>query len=312
MNRLLIGIGLGIIIVIILPYLVIPSTVRKRMMALVPVNQKSAHTVLLDDGHWSKWWPADSTANAAANGNYLFNGHRYRAGMKYLTGIDLITDHNGDSTLSRVTLIPLGKDTVSFTWEYELVSSYNPLTRYLQDRRAKEFQHEMSFVLQALATYLSDEENIYGIKVTRTKVTDTLLIMTRATLSHEPDEASVYKLIHQLQTYALQGGATATNAPMLHKRKLDSSRTEVLVALPVNKQLQPSGNIDFKRMVPGNILVTEVQGGPDRVKKSFVQLENYLTDHGYESPAIPFESLVTDRRQGDSSKWLTRISYPVF
>jgi hypothetical protein len=65
-------------------------------------------------------------------------------------------------------------------------------------------------------------------------------------------------------------------------------------------------------MVLGDILVTEVRGGPHHIKKGLQQLEYYLNDYQRTSPAIPFESLITDRSiQPDTAQWVTRIYYPV-
>ena len=66
-------------------------------------------------------------------------------------------------------------------------------------------------------------------------------------------------------------------------------------------------------MLPGgNILITEVKGGPEEIKKAYRQVELYISDFQRVAPAIPFESLVTDRRaEKDSTKWITRIYYPV-
>ena len=48
------------------------------------------------------------------------------------------------------------------------------------------------------------------------------------------------------------------------------------------------------------------------IQKAYDQIQHYISDHNRVAPAISFESLVTDRRQEpDSSKWVTRIYYPV-
>ena len=66
-------------------------------------------------------------------------------------------------------------------------------------------------------------------------------------------------------------------------------------------------------MVLGNILKAEVTGGLDRVKEGETELANYVDDYHKLSPAIPFQSLVTDRiSQADSTKWITRLYYPIF
>ena len=42
------------------------------------------------------------------------------------------------------------------------------------------------------------------------------------------------------------------------------------------------------------------------------QMEQYVSDHKYVRIAIPFQSLVTDRmNEPDSSKWITKIYYPI-
>lgn len=314
MNRLLIALIMGIVIVLVLPYLYIPSTIRKSMLAIIPANQKTAQTFLLDDSRWEAWWPASNTATPdSVAGTYYYNGHSFKAGKKYLSGVDLVTDYNTDSLKSVWNIIPMGMDSVKILWEYELETSNNPIKRMGQRRDTRQLQMDMAVILQQLASFLSDEQNTYGIKVDRTTVTDTLLVTTKATFAHEPDAAAVYGLINQLQQYVTKAGATATNPPMLNRRKIDSTHTEVMVALPVNKALKSSGNIVFKNMVRGNLLTTEVQGGPGTVNNALRQLENYLVDHSYESPAMHFESLVTDRiQQADTSKWVTRIYYPVF
>ena len=66
-------------------------------------------------------------------------------------------------------------------------------------------------------------------------------------------------------------------------------------------------------MAPGKILVTEVKGGPHAIQVAYAQYEKYLQDYHRISPAIPFESLITERiAEPDTGKWVTRIYYPVF
>jgi hypothetical protein len=66
-------------------------------------------------------------------------------------------------------------------------------------------------------------------------------------------------------------------------------------------------------MIAGNILVAEVKGGPYTVTNAFNSLHDYVTDHDLQSPAIPFQSLITNRlQQPDSTKWITKIYYPIY
>jgi hypothetical protein len=65
-------------------------------------------------------------------------------------------------------------------------------------------------------------------------------------------------------------------------------------------------------MVPGTILVAEVKGGTATVEEGFRQLEFYIDEHELSSPGRPFQSLITDRSiEKDSTKWVTKLYYPV-
>jgi len=66
-------------------------------------------------------------------------------------------------------------------------------------------------------------------------------------------------------------------------------------------------------MIRGNILVAEIKGGIYSVNEAERQLVNYANDYKKISPAIPFQSLVTNRQlEPDTSKWVTRLYYPIF
>ncbi|MDF2190732.1 GyrI-like domain-containing protein [Paraflavitalea sp. CAU 1676] len=310
MNRLVIALIMGLIIFLVLPYLYIPSTIRKSLMALVPATPQAAQQALLDENRWSAWWP-DSAG--VGKGVFTYNGHQFKPGNKQFSAIEIISDHAGDSTKNMIVFFPYGKDSVRLNWELRVKASLNPVTRMLQDRRAKQLQQDMSIILQRISSYIGNPDNFYGVKVEKSKIPDSLLVMTRSTFAQLPDFPAIYDLIGKLQQYAAQSGAIAVNSPMLHIRPLDDGQVEVMVALPVNKEVKSSPTIEAKRMFPGNALVTEVKGGPATVAHAFKQLEVYLTDHHYTSPAIPFESLITDRIQvADTSKWVTKIYYPVF
>ncbi len=316
MKRILTGIIPGIVILLALPYLFIPSTIHQSIYAITHTTEKAAQRALLDESKWVNWWPTDSTATQQAPNSssyFYFKGQAFRLSQQFMSGIEITSSDNADSIKSLLTIIPSGKDTVKLAWEYQEKASLNPFTRIGQNNKAKRLKKDMGYLIQQLAVFLSDDKNTYGITVSRTTVTDSFLVATKAVLKHEPDVADIYELIDQLHRYATASGAQATNPPMLNKRRIDSIQVEVMVALPVNKALNSTGTIFYRQLLAGKLLVTEVQGGPARVREAFRQLENYLVERRYESPAIPFESLVTNRQQQtDTTAWVTRIYYPVF
>lgn len=319
MKRVLTVIIIAILVLIALPYVIIPSTIHESINTISRTTQKSARRYLLDETKWPRWWPRSPSkvirgVSATNKTRYFYyNNHAFRLSQQFMSGIELTSDHQPDSIKNLITIVPIGKDSVKLVWEFQEKASLNPFTRFAQRNKSKKLKVDMIGIIQQLAIFLSDDLNTYGIKVSQTKVADSFLVATKTVLQHEPAVVDIYRLIDQLQQYASASGAQATNPPMLNKRRIDSSHVEVMVALPVNKILSSKGSIFYRQLLAGKLLVTEVRGGPARVREAFRQLENYLVEHKYESPAIPFESLVTNRQQQtDTTQWVTRIYYPVF
>jgi hypothetical protein len=142
---------------------------------------------------------------------------------------------------------------------------------------------------------------------------DSTLLTNIKEVKGYPSTAMVYSLVDELRTYISSQGARETGFPMLHIFTDDSVNYLLKVAIPVDKKLPDAGTISYRWMLGGgNILITEVKGGKNEISKAYRQIELYISEHKRVAPAIPFESLVTDRRQQpDSSQWITRIYYPV-
>ena len=95
--------------------------------------------------------------------------------------------------------------------------------------------------------------------------------------------------------------------------RYDSGYFKTMVAIPVNKVLPGNDSFLLKRLEPGKILVARVKGGLYTTSEALREMEIYKEDNHLMSPAIPFESLITNRlEEPDTSKWVTKIYYPVF
>ena len=119
-------------------------------------------------------------------------------------------------------------------------------------------------------------------------------------------------MIAKLQAYVKENGALQTGYPMLNVSHPDDKQYAVMIALPVNKILAEKGDIVYKRMIPGGFLTTTVTGGNGAVTNAYHQMEQYFQDYRNTAMAIPFMYLITDRSQEkDSSKWVTKLYFPV-
>jgi hypothetical protein len=118
-------------------------------------------------------------------------------------------------------------------------------------------------------------------------------------------------MISDLKTYINNKSVLQTNPPMLNVMQ-NSGIFKTMVAIPINKSIPNTDKFIIKKMVAGKILITETKGGPANAEATIKKVELYMDDYNLLSPAISFQSLVTDRlKETDSTKWITKIYYPV-
>jgi SepF-like predicted cell division protein (DUF552 family) len=130
---------------------------------------------------------------------------------------------------------------------------------------------------------------------------------------HYPNTEDIYEMVSQIKKHISREQAKEEDYPMLHVKASDSMHYEAQVAVPVDRKITDSDTFSIKRMLKnGDILVAEITGGKDITDSAMKQLELYVSDYQYNNIAIPFHSLVTDRtKEADSSKWVTKIYYPI-
>lgn len=298
-------------------YLFIPSKIRFTKIALIKTNQNIANRHLNDETNWKKWWPVakqDSLSVAKVNDKemYTYKSHSYSIDKKFINATSISIKNGYPPLNSNIHVVPLKDDSVLIEWKGEMPASSNPVKKIRYYLWAKKVHSEMADILKNLKNFLENKEKIYGINIRQIKVTDTILVATQYASNTYPSTTTIYDLIKKLKEYISSNGATETNYPMLHVTA-DSGLYETMIAIPVNKVISGNNNFLYKRMVPGKILVTEVKGGTYTTTQALKQLETYINDNQLRSPAIPFESLITDRyKEADTSKWVTKIYYPIF
>ncbi|HEV8270321.1 MAG TPA: hypothetical protein VGQ04_03390 [Chitinophagaceae bacterium] len=306
MKKVLIGLVLSIVFLLAAVYLFIPRKIK--IEAAVPLNAAlpGVFRTLINDSNWKKWWPGETP--------FVYNKQTYSINGRFFNvfGIDIYSDK--DTINSRMELVLVKENTMTIMWNAEQASSNDPLKRFDRYRHAKQTENNMNAILQSLKTFLQKKENIYGFDIKETLVKDSALISTRRQFDHYPGAQEVDSMIQSLRKYISQNNAIEKNLPMLNVFELGNSRYEAMTAIPVDKVLPKTNEFAPKFLLKGgNILEAQIQGGPYTIKKGLEELENYRADYKFDSPAIPYQLLVTDRtKEADTTKWITRLYYPVF
>lgn len=312
MKKLFLGILILLLCLLGYIYFIIPNKLSFQENISINANSKGLHRNLTENINWIKWWPGSIVDNST-NQTLEYKTFNYYFGDKLVSSFIIsIMGHNIIMRTS-MDIIPANLDSTTINWKGEVETVWNPLFRIQQYFYFKKLKKQVKELLINMQSHYSQTGNVYGINIYRTTVKDSILVSTFAVSKDYPSTSFIYGLIDEIKKYAKANGASETGAPMLNIYTKDSTEYTVRVAIPVNKKLPTSGNISYKWMLGGgNILLAEVKGGANTANNAMKQVEHYITDYELIPPAIPFQSLNTNRmEEADTNKWVTTIYYPV-
>jgi hypothetical protein len=289
-------------------YFFIPNTITIKKQLPVSTPASAFERAFFNLQTWRRWWPGDT-----ANQQLSYNGNRYSIREQKHHSLVVTVSNQDDSLRSELVFIPLQSDSIVVTWLGAVNTGLQPFARWQKRNWARETAADMEVLLQKMQFYFANKKQLYGLTISETAVVDSNLISTAVRLHHYPTPNDIYTLVDKLQAHIQKNSGRQTGLPMLNITANADSSYLARVALPVDQKLPDAGDIQYRWMLGGgNILVTEVKGGPYRIEQAFTEMQKYLEDHRRLAPAIPFQSLVTDRRaEPDTAKWVTRLYWPV-
>jgi len=301
------------LILIAFLYLFIPNSVSINQEVFIKSNAQGIYRNLGVENNWKQWWPGTIDKSDNLNQIFKLNSYTYTVTDKSVSNLFILIKGNHIAAKTLLHVIPLKPDSIKLIWGGKILTSKNPVKRIQKYFEAKALKKEMKKIIGKMDEFFSDNANIYGIPIKQELVVDSILVSTNAVSTGYPDTEFISNRINKLKNYIRSQSAKETGYPMLNVSTSDSINFLTKVAIPVNKRLKDSGSISYKWMLGGGkILVTEIKGGPHSIKEGFTKMEYYVNDYKRVAPAIPFQSLLTDRmKEPDTSKWITRIFYPV-
>ncbi len=310
MKKLISGLIVILILFISLLYLLIPNVITVNRSIVFQNNLKGLFRTVSDSKNWSNWWPGKYDV---ADKKLSLNGNTYALSDVTTNSVDIDISNPTITVKSSLLFIPLETDSIKLEWQTQIPTSYNPFKRLKIYFVTASLKNDFHSILGSIPTYYTNDERIYGLDIRRESVKDTSLVFTFDSTKGYPSIKKIYSMIGDLRNYINSHAAMATDSPMLNVYSGDRVHYLTKVAIPTNKILPSSGKIFYKWMLPhGNILVADVKGDTKKSDSAFTVMENYVHDYNLTAPAIPFFKLISNRLQEkDSTKWVTRIYYPV-
>ena len=299
MKKLLNIILLSVAVLLLLVFVLLPAEMRINKSITIRQNAAAVSRAFSEKQKWQQWWTPDA---------FTYYPENFSA-QAQMVGRFRLGNENG--LAANIQLVDLGIDSTLLVCEAALPRTNNPYTRLQYFFGRMQLEKQLEQQISSVKQFAEKDANVYGMNIAQVKVMDSVLISVRQQFAAVPATNEIYEMINGLKQYLKSQGAMEANHPMLHMEQR-SKGYDVMVAIPLNKSIAETDRYRIKRMVLGNILEAEVRGGPGTVRQAMLELEHYRTDHKKISPAIPFELLVTDRSmEPDSTKWITRLYYPV-
>ncbi len=303
-------IGLSIIMVSYFSFVILKPSNNNPVTVSINCTDAALTRNLLDLKTWQKWWPGKKINDTA----FSFGTVRYSLTRLIGNGAAFNVSANNKSETGFLQLTSINDTSCNLVWTPSVVTSPSLYEKLLNPFQKNVVKENIILLLDSIKNYFNDPKNIYGFKVNFTKVTDPHLISIRKIYDKYPSTDEIYATIEKLENYAISNGAQKTNFPMMNvHQNEDGNSLDVMIALPVNNPLKASSDFLPKFMIQGVLLEADIKGGSANVEKCLAQFSNYLTDYKLSAPAIPYQSLVTNRSQIlDSNLWITKIYQPVF
>ncbi|MEP6615366.1 MAG: hypothetical protein ABJA57_02245 [Ginsengibacter sp.] len=290
-------------------YLSIPTPIRMTKSFGITCSAEGANRFFSQKSNWSKFWTAgeyDSSSDRV-----VYKKDTLQVIKRLRNSIELLFHHRSTVLPVTLELFPFSADSTVMEWHMSIDADLNPVTRILQYRQARHVKRIMAELMQRIKSFLDKKENVYGIVIEKISTTDTMLVATRSVYPVYPSTSEIYGLVNTLLQYITSRQAEQTGSPIMNVTQMDKDKYELMVAVPMNKELPETGNIFFRRMVPGNFMSTEITGGSHTISQALSQLQLFMYDTKKTILAIPFQAMITDRsKETDTTKWLTRIYYP--
>lgn len=299
-----------LIVLLIFPYMFVSNTKRISGSHRVSVPANSLKRGMTDTASWAQWWPG--TRNA--DGSY----HYYKVDISDLRpqvfSVQFAEGQNPDTVHGSFEFGNFGLD--SSLLSYALIyhgKAIDPISKWMHYLQYYRHNTMMERILQKAATFYSDPANVYGIKVIPGRVKDTSLISTKKSFPDTPSIAQIYELVNSLHTHISKHQGVIQDSAMLNITRLNEHEVQAMVAFPLLHDIPAEGNFVIKKMILGKLLQAEINGDEAAISKAKSSLKNFVDDYQMSSPAIPFETLLTNRMVvSDQSKWKTRLNYPIF
>lgn len=300
---------ISILLIAVIGIYFLPNEKKVTQYAVANCAMDAVLRNISTESNWIKWWPGKQVDDST----YTFLSKQIVVKNILVNGFSASIENSKINTTLNFQYVPI----TTIKSKLELTSIYhfstNPLRKIYEYIFYLREKNDFKYFLAALENHFNSTEKVYGFNIKEDRVKHALLMSAKRIQATYPTVEEIYALINELKQYIKKNNGIETDFPILNIIPINTNQFECMVAIPIKAEIAANNQFIMKRMILGNILIAEVQGGNANIELCKTELENYLRDYRKISPAMPFQRLITNRLEiKDTSKWVTTWNYPIF
>jgi effector-binding domain-containing protein len=166
-----------------------------------------------------------------------------------------------------------------------------------------------------LKNFMETDSLIYGFKILKTRVPESNLIVIRKLVLAKDKFSEAAAMFATLQHYVATHGLKQTQpviAQFLPKGTTDSA--QVNVGLFIDREVGSDKVVTYTRMPKGGPLyAAKFTGKFNQRKEAYAGLQQYFTDHLYQSAILPFETYLDNKLPtSDTGKVTIQVNFTAY
>jgi effector-binding domain-containing protein len=160
--------------------------------------------------------------------------------------------------------------------------------------------------------FMENARLYYGFNINPKKVDESCFAVKKETVPAKDKYSEMAKVAKDLYAFLKQNNIHALQPPSGGYSLPKNDSLQILIGIPVNKQLNSTCDITFIHMPGGKMLVGDFKGTYSDRQKLYNAMEKYIQDHSLEKQIAPFERYLDNRiPASDSDSVNMQINYPV-
>jgi len=301
-----------LILIFIIVYIAIPSQILISNSVGAHVNISGITRNISEENNWKQWWPG-TVKDSENKMNFLLDSYQFKLNKVLYNALEININKGEKTDSSLLQFFAIQNDSIRMVWSTKISTGNNPFSKINAYFKSREIKSKMTAILNAIQQNARNLKNIYGVSIETETRPEQFLVSTKKEFSSIPSTQDIYKIINDIRTYIINTKGEVDSFPMVNILTLDSTHFVAQVAVPIKNPIPGNATFSIKNMPNyAKFLVAEIKGGKGSIEFAQKSFKFFIADYQKTVMASPFQLLVTDRsKQTDSSKWITRIFYPI-